>query len=109
MDERDHRDGVRLSPLERAALAEIEEGLRHDHVDPEPPPAPARRPWLAVSVVLMVLCSVFLAVVGFRTSEPAILWCFAVLWPLTVIQSVRLVRRWMRHWLRPGGRITSWF
>ncbi|MFG2310492.1 DUF3040 domain-containing protein [Streptomyces sp. NPDC048566] len=105
MDERDHRDGVRLSPLERAALAEIEEGLRHDHVDAEPPAATTRRPWLAMSVVLMLLGSVFLAVVGFRTSAPAVLWCFAVLWPLTVVQAVRLVRRWMR----PGGRVTSWF
>ncbi|MFC8964384.1 DUF3040 domain-containing protein [Streptomyces sp. NPDC057094] len=107
MDEKDHRDTVRLSPLERATLAEIEEGLRHDHVEPDPPPTPARRSWLPLSIVLMLICSVFLAVVGYRTSQPAVLWCFAILWPLTVIQAVRLVRRWMKACGR--GRITSWF
>jgi len=103
VDERDHADGVRLTARERAALAEIEEGLRQDH---EPPP---RRPsggrWLPLTVVLMLMCSVVLAVVGIRTSDAALLWCFAVLWPLTMVQIIRLLGRW----IRTTGPFTPWF
>jgi hypothetical protein len=103
VDERDHADGVRLTARERAALAEIEEGLRQD-----PAPAP-RRPSggrrLPVAVALMLVCSVVLAVVGIRTSNAVFLWCFAVLWPLTALQFVRLLGRWIRS----TGPFTPWF
>ncbi|MET7981759.1 MULTISPECIES: DUF3040 domain-containing protein [unclassified Streptomyces] len=105
MDDRDRTNGVRLSARERAALAEIEEGLRHDH---DPAPAPRRsshRRRLPITVVLMLLGSVALAVVGISTSDAAVLWCFAVLWPLTVVQACRLVRRW----IRTTGPFTPWF
>ncbi|MFI0960846.1 DUF3040 domain-containing protein [Streptomyces sp. NPDC021080] len=105
MDDRDRADGVRLTARERAALAEIEEGLRQDH-DPEP--APGRPPGgrrLPLAVVLMLMCSTALAVVGIRTSNAALLWCFAVLWPLTVLQTVRLLGRW----IRTTGPFTPWF
>ncbi|MFF3448507.1 DUF3040 domain-containing protein [Streptomyces sp. NPDC002667] len=105
MDDRDHTDGVRLTARERAALAEMEEGLRQTH-DPAPTP---RRPSggrrLALAVAMMLTCSVVLAVVGIRTSNAALLWCFAVLWPLTVIQTVRLLSRW----IRTTGPFTPWF
>ncbi|MFE2531256.1 DUF3040 domain-containing protein [Streptomyces sp. NPDC059371] len=103
MDEKDRADGVRLTARERVALAEIEEGLRQGQ---EPPP---RRPSgglrLPFMVALMLMCSVVLAVVGIRTSEAALLWCFAVVWPLTVLQIVRLLGRW----IRTTGPFTPWF
>ncbi|KAB1990311.1 DUF3040 domain-containing protein [Streptomyces triticiradicis] len=105
MDDRDRTDGVRLTARERAALAEIEEGLRQDH-DPAPTPCrPTGGRRLPVVVALMLVCSVVLAVVGIRTSEPALLWCFAVMWPLTVLQVIRLLGRW----IRTTGPFTPWF
>ncbi|MEU4172524.1 DUF3040 domain-containing protein [Streptomyces sp. NPDC026665] len=105
MDEKDRADGVRLTARERAALAEIEEGLRQDQ---EPAPTP-RRPsggrLLPITVALMLVCSVVLAVVGARTSDAILLWCFAVLWPLTVLQIVRLLGRW----IKTTGPFTPWF
>ncbi|MEU4087097.1 DUF3040 domain-containing protein [Streptomyces aureus] len=106
MDESDRTDGVRLTARERAALAEIEEGLRHQDEDPAPEPrrrSGGRR--LPIMVALMSVCSVVLAVVGIRTSQPALLWCFAVMWPLTVLQLVRLLGRWIRS----TGPFTPWF
>lgn len=107
MDEKDHADGVRLTARERAALAEIEEGLRQDH-EPDHEPAPRRRSGrrrLPIAVALMLICSMVLAVVGITTSQAALLWCFAVLWPLTVLQLVRLLGRW----IRATGPFTPWF
>jgi hypothetical protein len=48
---------------------------------------------------------VVLAVVGIRTSNAVFLWCFAVLWPLTALQFVRLLGRWIRS----TGPFTPWF
>ncbi|MFB7242019.1 DUF3040 domain-containing protein [Streptomyces populi] len=105
MDDSDRTDGVRLTARERAALAEIEEGLRQDH-DPAPVPSrPSGGRRLPLTVALMLVCSVVLAVVGIRTSEPALLWCFAVMWPLTVLQIIRLLGRW----IRTTGPFTPWF
>ncbi|MFF2364741.1 DUF3040 domain-containing protein [Streptomyces sp. NPDC058122] len=103
MDERDRADGVRLTARERVALAEIEEGLRQDHEPPPPRPSGGRR--LPLTVALLLVCSVTLAVVGIRTSTAALLWCFAVVWPLTVLQLVRLLGRW----IRTTGPFTPWF
>ncbi|WP_329297469.1 DUF3040 domain-containing protein [Streptomyces sp. NBC_00659] len=103
MTERDHADGLRLTARERAALAEIEKGLRQDHAPAPHRPSGGRR--LPVAVALMLMCSVVLAVVGIRTSNTALLWCFAVLWPLTSLQLVRLLGRWIRS----TGPFTPWF
>lgn len=105
MDEKDRADGVRLTARERAALAEIEEGLRQDN-DAEPAPhRPPRGRLLPIAVALMLVGSVVLAVVGARTSDAILLWCFAVLWPLTVLQIVRLLGRW----IKTTGPFTPWF
>lgn len=50
-----------------------------------------RDPWLALAVGLLVTASVFLVVVGMRTSDPAALWAFAALWPVTLLQACRLL------------------
>ncbi|MEY2242140.1 DUF3040 domain-containing protein [Streptomyces sp. BF23-18] len=105
MDERDHADGVRLTARERAVLAEIEEGLRQEHAPAPAPRRPSGGRRLPVAVALMLVCSVVLAVVGIRTSSAALLWCFAVVWPLTMLQFVRLLSRWIRN----SGPFTPWF
>ncbi|MGQ4378048.1 DUF3040 domain-containing protein [Streptomyces sp. SAS_267] len=105
MDERDHADGVRLTARERAVLAEIEEGLRQEHAPAPAPRRPSGGRRLPIAVALMFTCSVVLAVVGVCTSDAAFLWCFAVLWPLTMLQIVRLLSRW----IRTTGPFTPWF
>lgn len=65
---------------------------------------PASRLWLPLSVALLACASLFLVVMGIRTADPAVICCFAALWPFTVLQAFRLLRRATRG----GGRITSW-
>lgn len=112
------RDGVRLSSRERLALLRIEVDLRRDRrftrrmgrargltsrLD-----TGRGRMWLPAAVLLLTAASVFVAVMGMRTSDPALLGCFAVLWPLTLLQAFRLLCRATRA--RPGarGRPTPW-
>ncbi|MFF3333877.1 DUF3040 domain-containing protein [Streptomyces sp. NPDC002888] len=110
MDEGD-TDDVRLSPGEHLALLRIEAALGRDRRfaramrgRPAGPWSAVRRfarakrrrptgPWLAVSVLALACASVLLAVLGIRTADPAVVWCFAALWPLTLLQTFRLLRR----------------
>ncbi|WP_189321666.1 DUF3040 domain-containing protein, partial [Streptomyces flaveus] len=46
------------------------------------------------TVVLLLSVSVVLMVAGIRTSEPVVIWAFAVLWPLTLFGGFRLLCRW---------------
>ncbi|MFC4466292.1 DUF3040 domain-containing protein [Streptomyces xiangluensis] len=46
------------------------------------------------TVALLLAMSVGLMVVGIRTSEPAVIWAFAALWPLTLFGVFRLLCRW---------------
>ncbi|MFD8740222.1 DUF3040 domain-containing protein [Streptomyces sp. NPDC059618] len=104
MDDKDHADGAPLTAREHAALAEIEEALRQDG-DPMRPPRRTGGRRLPLLVALLLMCSVAVAVIGIRTSNAALLWCFAVLWPLTAVQTVRLLARW----IRTSGPFTPWF
>lgn len=45
------------------------------------------------TVVFSVLVSVSLLVAGICTSEPAVIWAFAGVWPLTLFGVLRLLRR----------------
>jgi hypothetical protein len=47
---------------------------------------------LTVAVLLAV--STGLMVVGMATSEPAVIWAFAALWPVTLFAGFRLMCRW---------------
>ncbi|MFD8303582.1 DUF3040 domain-containing protein [Streptomyces sp. NPDC059690] len=89
-------DDTRLSLRERFILKDIERRLRHD-------PRLRRRMragsggrslWLPLAVTLSGATSLFLLVVGIRTSDPGVIWAFAGLWPLTLIQGFRLLCRW---------------
>jgi hypothetical protein len=54
----------------------------------------------ARTVALLVLVSVTLMVTGIRTSEPAVIWAFAGVWPLALFAAFRLLRRRARPWTR---------
>ncbi|MFG2127162.1 DUF3040 domain-containing protein [Streptomyces sp. NPDC048751] len=101
-----HTDDVRLSPGERLALLRIEATLGRDRrfaraMRGEPPVRTRRGlPWLTASVLLLASASILLAVLAIRTSNPTVIWCFAALWPLTLFQTFRLLRRLVRR----GGR-----
>ncbi|MFD5538839.1 DUF3040 domain-containing protein [Streptomyces sp. NPDC127079] len=100
---------VRLSRVERLAWLRIEADLRRDRRFARRmrrggggPPA---RFWLRSSVALLTVASVVLAVVGIRTSDPVVLWCFAAVWPLTLLQGARLLCRASRD---SGRRDRPW-
>ncbi|MER6732094.1 DUF3040 domain-containing protein [Streptomyces puniciscabiei] len=90
-------DGVRLSPRERVALLQIEARLRQDRRFARRMGDLHGEVWLPVAVLLLGIASAFAAVMGVRTSDPAVLWCFALLWPLTLFQTFRLLRRAIHH------------
>ncbi|MGW4599150.1 DUF3040 domain-containing protein [Streptomyces sp. NPDC004457] len=100
------RDEVRLSPRERLALLRIEADLRRDRRFARRMGAGPREVWLPVAVSLLTVASVFVAVMGIRTSDPALLWCFALLWPVTLFQAFRLLCRATRTRPRAGVRTT---
>lgn len=99
-------DEVRLSPREQIVLLRIEAGLRKDRRFARRMRRTRREVWLPAAVLLLTAASVFVAVMGIRTSDPALLWCFALLWPLTLLQAFRLLCRAARA--RPGSRATPW-
>ncbi|MEU1007507.1 DUF3040 domain-containing protein [Streptomyces sp. NPDC088810] len=104
----DMHDDVRLSPRERLALLQIEANLRQDRRFARHMGALRDRTWLPASVLLLAAASAFVAVMGIRTSDPALLWCFALLWPLTLFQAFRLLCRAARPRPRSGTRLTPW-
>ncbi|MFR0354913.1 DUF3040 domain-containing protein [Streptomyces sediminimaris] len=107
MNDRDKPNDIVLSPHERVALRHIEAELSGDRrlvrrMGQTRPPRPRRR--LALTVAVLVCASLALAVIGIRTSDPAVIWTFAALWPLTLFQAFRLLCRVSSA----GERITSW-
>ncbi|GGS61137.1 MULTISPECIES: DUF3040 domain-containing protein [Streptomyces] len=128
-------DEVRLSLRERLVLARIEAGLRQDRRfahrmgrtrrmgwrgrmrrmgrtrrggRTRRTGRARREVWLPAAVLLLTVASVFVAVMGIRTSDPALLWCFALLWPLTLLQAFRLLCRAARARSGHGSRLTPW-
>lgn len=93
MDEVDRVDdgspGVRFTIRDRLLLKRVEFEMRRERRH-------GRDPWLATAVALFGAASVFLMVVGMLTSDPAVIWAFAILWPLTLLQAFRLLCRWSR-------------
>ncbi|MFI5973331.1 DUF3040 domain-containing protein [Streptomyces sp. NPDC051452] len=106
------RDEVPLSPAERLALLRIEAGLRQDRRFARRMGEARHGVWLPTAVLLLVAASVFVAVMGAHTSDPALPWCFTLLWPLTLFQAFRLLCRVTRDRTdrsRPGpGAVTPW-
>jgi hypothetical protein len=49
------------------------------------------RPW---TVALLLVVSVALMAAGIDTSEPAVIWAFAAVWPVTLYAAFRLLRKW---------------
>ncbi|GGW41545.1 hypothetical protein GCM10010503_17170 [Streptomyces lucensis JCM 4490] len=105
---REMHDKVRLSRSERLALLRIEAVLRQDRRFTRRMGTPRREFWLPAAVLLLGAASVFVAVMGIRTYDPALLWCFALLWPLTLFQAFRLRCRSARPRPRPDAGTTHW-
>jgi hypothetical protein len=94
--------GARLSLRERLILKHIEIEMRRDHRTSGTARAfphartRRRRPGLPTAVALLGAVSVFLMVTGMRTSDPAVICVFALLWPVTLFLGFRLLCRWSR-------------
>ncbi|RPF30652.1 DUF3040 domain-containing protein [Streptomyces sp. TLI_185] len=105
MAEHPDPDNVVLSSHERLALRSIEAELSCDRrLARVMRRRPGSRLWLPLSAALLACSSLFLVVMGIRTADPVVVWCFAGLWPFTVLQAFRLL-------CRPSGggdRVTSW-
>ena len=97
-------EDVRLSARERLALLEIEADLKRDRRLAHRMGEESRGASLPLAVLLLAAASVFVAVAGVRTSDAALLWCFVLLWPLTLLQAFRLLCRTVRHHHRGGDR-----
>jgi hypothetical protein len=49
------------------------------------------RPW---TVAVLLVVSVALMAAGIDTAEPAVIWTFAAVWPVTLYSAFRLVCKW---------------
>ncbi|AJP04491.1 hypothetical protein TU94_26575 [Streptomyces cyaneogriseus subsp. noncyanogenus] len=97
--------GPRLTAHERRVLAELERDLRRDRrldrrmrtfrPGPRSPLArvAAYRP-RGRTVAALFAVSVTLMVSGIVTSQPVVIWAFAVAWPVTLYAAFRLLCRW---------------
>lgn len=93
MESRNDPDGVVLSSQERLALRRIEAELRQDRRLARRMRRSGTRPWLPLSVATLTCVSLVLLVIGILTLDAAVLWCLLVLWPVTVLLALRLLRR----------------
>jgi hypothetical protein len=107
VENRNDPDDVVLSPHERLTLRYIEAELRGDRRLARRMRRRGSRVWLPLSVAALACASLVLIVLGIRTSDPAVIWCFAALWPLTLLQAFRLlcraVPRMRSRWGELGG------
>ncbi|MFV0132935.1 DUF3040 domain-containing protein [Streptomyces sp. HMX87] len=95
----------RLPDHEQRILDEVERELRRDRrlerrlrtFRPRRGPVPSRlvayRPRTR-TVLLLLALSVTLMVTGIVTSDPRVIWAFAVVWPVTLFAVFRLLCRW---------------
>ncbi|MEV0470998.1 DUF3040 domain-containing protein [Streptomyces prunicolor] len=105
MESRNNPDDVTLTPHERLALWHIEADLGEDRRLARRMRHPVVRPWLPLSVAALTCASLLLLVVGILSSDSAVLWCLAAMWPTTLLLAFRMLRR-------PAGaedRIRSWW
>ncbi|MEU9154634.1 DUF3040 domain-containing protein [Streptomyces sp. NPDC048417] len=93
MENRNDPDGIALTSHERVALWRIEAELSEDRRLVRCMRHPGGRPWLPLSVAALTCTSLLLLVMGILTSDLAVLWCFAALWPVTLLLAFRLLRR----------------
>lgn len=97
----------RLPDHEQRILEQLEADLRRDRrLDrqmrtlqlkrrrrPNLAPIAAYRPH-PVTVAFGLATSIILMVTGIRTSEPGVIWAFALVWPVTLYAVFRLLCRW---------------
>ncbi|MFF4487958.1 DUF3040 domain-containing protein [Streptomyces sp. NPDC001544] len=104
MNDRSHPDDVELTAHERLALLRIEAELRRDRRLTRRMSASPPRVWLPLTVAVLMCASIVLGVLGIRTSNPALIWGFAVIWPATLLGAFRLLCRMTGG----GDRATPW-
>ncbi|MFC9635723.1 DUF3040 domain-containing protein [Streptomyces mirabilis] len=92
MENRNDPDDVALASHERLSLLRIEAALRQDRHLARRMRHPGSRPCLPLSVAALTYASLLLLVMGILTSSAAALWCFAALWPVTLLLAFRLLR-----------------
>jgi len=86
---------TRLTVREQLILRDIESALRRDRRLERALRDHGRRSLsLPLSVAVLGVASVILMVTGIHTSDPAVIWAFAVVWPVALIQAFRLLCRW---------------
>ncbi|WP_320778329.1 hypothetical protein [Streptomyces sp. CRN 30] len=97
----------RLPDHEQRILDQLEADLRRDRrLDrrlrtlqlkrrrrPNLAPLAAYRPH-PVTVAFSLATSIILMVTGIRTSDPGVIWAFALVWPVTLFMLFRLLCRW---------------
>ncbi|MFJ2828455.1 DUF3040 domain-containing protein [Streptomyces sp. NPDC087263] len=93
MESRNNPDDVALSSQERLALWRIEAELRQDGRPARRMRHSVARPWLPPLVAALTCASLLLLVVGVLTSDSAVLWCLAALWPITLLLTFRMLHR----------------
>jgi hypothetical protein len=92
VESRNNPDGVAVPSHERLSLGRIEAEFRQDRRLARRLRHPAR-PWLPLSVAALTCASLLLLVVGILSSDSAVLWCLAALWPTTLLLAFRMLRR----------------
>lgn len=104
MNDRSHSDDVELTARERLALLGIEAELCRDTRLARRMGAPPARVWLPLTVAVLMCASAVLGVLAIRTSDPALIWGFAIVWPPALLAAFRLLCRASGS----GGRVTPW-
>ncbi|MEV5434209.1 DUF3040 domain-containing protein [Streptomyces sp. NPDC052701] len=89
----------RLTDHEQRVLDEMERALRRDRrldrrLRTFRPGSDAARFPRPRTVAALLAVSVALMVAGIVTSEPAVIWAFAAVWPTTLFAAFRLLCRW---------------
>ncbi|KPI06104.1 DUF3040 domain-containing protein [Streptomyces mirabilis] len=92
MENRNDPDDVALASHERLTLLLIEAELRQDRHLARRMRHPGSPPWLSLSVAALTCASLLLLVTGILATNLVALWCFAALWPVTLLLAFRLLR-----------------
>jgi hypothetical protein len=90
VENRNDPEDVALASHERLSLLRIEAALRQDRRLARRMRHPGSRPCLPLSVP--TCASLLLLVTGILATNLVAPWCFAALWPVTLLLALRLLR-----------------
>ncbi|MFF4187689.1 DUF3040 domain-containing protein [Streptomyces sp. NPDC001691] len=98
---------IELSQREQNTLDDIEARLRRDRRFDRAMAGSLRRrrrSRLPALVTALAFVSLGLLIGGIRTSDPAVIWAFAGVWPLTLVGACCLLCRWAAGSRHDGPR-----